>query len=479
MIADIDDIKDKRIFMVGIRGTGMSSLAYYFSVKGAHVTGSDSAEPFYTDEILQRAAIEVIESPNATALPKKCDLVIHSAAYSQKEHPQLRAASRRTIPLYSYPEAVGELSRHYYSVGIAGVHGKTTISGMCATIMRCRKLVGTALIGGAIQSLDGMPLLVQGDAFLLAETCEYRRHFHSYHPSMVLLSNIEMDHTDYFSTIEDIQDAFTQYALRLAPQGIVVYCADDPCVRDVVENILLNRADIRAVPYGHDAHGDYRIVHAAYAPRTTQFSLAKWKRRYFRLVIPGHHSVLNAAAAIAVCDQLPGTPPHENSRDRYSATRQAIKNYSGARRRSEIVGEYGGITIMDDYAHHPTAIQQTLRGLREFYTPNRIVVDFMPHTYSRTEALLDEFAVSFVDADIVYINDIYASAREKRKSTIKGSALKTAVARHHADVRYYPRFVDALPDCLQTLKKGDLFVTMGAGNNWILGVRLLAQLQET
>ncbi len=478
MINNLHDIQSKNIFMVGIKGTGMAALAHYFTTLGAQVGGSDSHEAFYTDSILQALGIHPIESPAAQALPNICDMVIYSAAYSPTSHPQLVAAAQRGLKLYSYPQIIGHLSTLYYSAAVAGVHGKTTISGLCATIVKQRQLPGTVLIGGAIDTLGGMPLLIQGNSFLVAETCEYRRHFHNFHPSIVLISSIEWDHNDYFTDIEDIKDAFVQFALRISSEGKLIYCADDPYTQEVVNKISSTRSDIELIPYGHSADGDYRIIWEHSAIHSIQFRLKKWSRRTFQLNIPGHHSILNATAAIALFQYLPGARERAARASLVSAIQKAIKSYRGASRRCEVIGHSRGVTIIDDYAHHPTAIQKTLVGIREFYKPQRIVVDFMPHTYSRTAALLNEFAVSFKAADIVYINDIYASAREAGGHDIDGKDLWQAVSQHHQDARYYPKYIDVLDDCVYTLSRGDIFVTLGAGNNWKLGVSLLKKLRQ-
>ena len=478
MISSLRDIQSKHIFMVGIKGTGMAALAHYFTTLGAQVSGSDSHESFYTDTILQALGIHPIESRAAKVLPKKCDMLIYSAAYSPARHPQLVAAAKRGLKLYSYPQIIGHLSTLYYSAAVAGVHGKTTISGLCATIVKQTQAPGTVLIGGAIHTLGGMPLLMQGNSFLVAETCEYRRHFHNFHPSIAVISSIEWDHNDYFTDIEDIKDAFAQFALRISPEGKLIYCADDLGAKEIAEKIPFIRSDIQLIPYGHSANGDYRIIWESSATHNIRFRLQKWNRHTFQLNIPGHHSVLNAAAAIALYEHLPVVHKIVDRARLLSALQKAIKNYRGASRRCEVIGHCRGITIIDDYAHHPTAIQKTLDGLREFYKPQRIVVDFMPHTYSRTAALLNEFAVSFKAADIVYINDIYASAREGRHHNIHGKDLWRAVSQHHQDVRYYPKYIDVLNDCVYTLDKGDIFVTLGAGNNWKLGESLLEKLTQ-
>lgn len=460
-----------RVHLVGIKGTGMSALAEVLSSRGALVTGSDTAEIFYTDAVLRKLSIPFTEGFGAANLPEDAQLVIHSAAYSREENPELAAAASRDIPILSYPEALGALSFGADSSGISGVHGKSTTTALCGLILKAWCFPATVLVGAEVPDFGGRSTLVQGARYFVAETCEYRRHFLNFRPARIVMTSIEPDHLDYFRDLDDVLDAFVSYGLRLVEGGTLIYCADDPGASTAAARISERRPDVRLVPYGRSAAGDWRVVAEEEGSGEVGFSLAGCTTR-FALHVPGAHTVLNAVAALAVCSILwvreKGTAPVD-----FGSAAEALAGFRGSRRRSEVVGEAGAVLFLDDYAHHPTAIRRTLEGMRRFYPGRRLVVDFMSHTYSRTRALLAEFGASFAAADVVILHRIYASAREKNDSGVSGRDLLEQARRHHPNVHYFEEPMDALPFLLSELRHGDIMVTMGAGDNWKLGRELL------
>lgn len=473
---------ETEIYMVGIKGTGMAALAEILVAGGARVTGSDVAEKFYTDGLLHSLGLRYAEGFAASNLPDKIDLVIYSAAYDPAIHVELVAAAGRGLPLITYPEALGELSGYMPSVGIAGVHGKTTTAALCATIVQAAGLPGTVLAGSALSGAGGRATLVQGRSFFIAETCEYRRNFLNFRPFAIVVTSIEADHLDYFTDRADIFAAFEEYALSLPHGGELIYCADDEGARELADSIARERPDIRRTAYGERADGEGRIVYLPAPTGEIRFSVG---RRPFTLRIPGKHNALNAAAALIATDRVrqiarPGVGQAEFA----ALARGAVSEFPGTRRRSEIVGESGGVLILDDYAHHPTAIAATLAGYREFYPGRRIILDFMSHTYSRTKALLDEFGKALAAADVLILHEIYASAREENPGDVDGEQLAEAARRHiagdrhRASIHFHRKVMDALPLAEQIVQTGDLFVTMGAGNNWELGRALLSRLEQ-
>ncbi len=471
------------IYMVGIKGTGMAALAEILVAGGARVTGSDTAEKFFTDDLLQSLGLRYAEGFAASNLPDEIDLVIYSAAYDPANHEELVAATARGLPLITYAEALGELSGSMPSVGIAGVHGKTTTAALCAAIVRAAGLPGIVLAGSTLSDLGGRATLIQGRSFFIAETCEYRRNFLSFRPSVIVVTSIEADHLDYFRDRADIISAFEEYARSLPPRGELIYCADDDGACELAESISRERPDIRTTAYGENADGEGRVVYLPASPGEIHFSVG---RRPFTLRIPGKHNALNAAAALIATNRArqmarPNTGEGEaDAGARLAAVaRDALSEFSGTRRRSEIVGEAGGVLILDDYAHHPTAIAATLAGYREFYPGRRLILDFMSHTYSRTKALLDEFGKALAAADILILHEIYASAREENPGDVDGEQLVEAAGRHGAaSVHFVKQVAEALPLAERIVQPGDLFVTMGAGNNWELGRALLSKLEE-
>jgi UDP-N-acetylmuramate--alanine ligase len=477
-----EGLRGGTVHMVGVKGTGMSALAEILCGLGLDLSGSDVAETFYTDEVLSRLPLRLKTGFSEGNLEPGTKLVIHSAAYSPATNPDLQAAAKRGLPMMLYSEALGALSADFDSSGISGVHGKTTTTALTGTLLKALGLEATVLAGSAVGSFGGKSTLVMGKRFFVAETCEYKKHFLSFHPRRIVLTSVESDHQDFFPTYEDILAAFVEYGLRLSPGGELIYCADDAGAVEAMSAIKTARPDIVLRPYGFTADGDFRIVSYRSGQGRTSFGL-RGLEGLFELRVPGRHIALDAAAAIALsvsllnaaASRIPGSPPASAE---ISALKAGCLDFSGSKRRAEIVGESGGVLVMDDYAHHPTAIARTLEGLREFYQGRRIIVDFMSHTYSRTKALLEEFAASFAAADIVIINKIYASARENFDGSVDGRLLHSRVALRHPRSFYAEEVMDGLPLALGIIKPGDVFITMGAGDNWRLGRALLNELEK-
>jgi len=463
--------------MVGIKGTGMAALAELLLQLGAKVEGSDTTEKFYTDEILLSLGIPYSEGFNEQNLIPRAKLVIHSAAYNPDENPELKEALSRGIPIISYPEALGHLSKLFDSSGISGVHGKTTTAAFAATICTKLDLPASVLVGSAVTGLKNRCTTVRGDKYFIAETCEYRRHFLFFKPKRIIITNVEYDHPDYFTGFENTLDTFTSYAETLPKGGEIIYCEDDRGASLVAERITEQRPDIGLIPYGEKAGGEYRVREISVEPGRTRFSLDGFKGE-FSLRIPGKHTAFNAVAAMALVCSLLKKEKGEITENDLQAILAGIDEFRGSKRRSEIIGEAGGVLFMDDYAHHPTAIRKTIEGLKEFYPHKRIVVDFMSHTYSRTCTLLEDFGKSLQSADEVILHKIYASAREQNRKSISGWDLYTATRKYMVNVSYYHEVMDALDYCLESLNSPDLFITMGAGDNWRLGYELHHRMLE-
>jgi len=492
-------LKDLRIHLVGAKGTGMTALAELLAAAGARLTGSDVPDEFYTDRILASIGVPVSPGFDASRV-EGTELVVHSAAYQRDANPELVAAIAAGIPVMNYPEALGELSKRFDSSGISGVHGKTTTTAMAGSVAAALRLPATVLAGSAVSSFGGKCTLRLGDRFFIAETCEYRRHFLSFRPRRIVLTSVEHDHQDYFPTYADILSAFVEYARLLPPGGELIYCADDAGAVEAAAAIRAERPDLALVPYGERAEGPYRLVSYEAGEGRALFRLAGFDRS-FELRVPGRHLALDATAALALAFSLrraardqaaPGTsavagavrqgaaPDAPDAADADAAA-DALAAFSGSKRRSEILGEAKGILFMDDYGHHPTAVRETIRGVRDFWTSRRLVVDFMPHLYSRTKALFNEFAACLDEADAVVMHDIYASAREVPDGSVSGEALFEETRKRRASLGagptwYFERPMDAAQALERELRPGDLFLTMGAGDNWKLGEALLGRL---
>ncbi|MDR2150297.1 MAG: UDP-N-acetylmuramate--L-alanine ligase [Spirochaetaceae bacterium] len=458
----------QRVYCIGIKGTGLCALAELLHSRGLEVSGSDCAAVFYTDAILQSLNIPYFESFAPEHIPAKTDLVIHSAAYCTETNPEMQEAQRRGIPLLKYPDALGEYSAAFESCGIAGVHGKTTTTALAGTILAAAALPVQVLAGSAVGSFGGRSTLNRGNTYFVAETCEYRRHFLSFHPAHIVLTSVESDHQDYFPTFESIRAAFVDYGRLLPVGGELIYCADDRGASEVARILSAENRGITFKPYGISAAGDFRITGCRAAAGKLIVDLAGFPVP-FALPVPGRHTALNLAGALALADSLIKKEYGLWSEDQYSRVRQALGAFTGSKRRSEILGEKNKVLFMDDYAHHPTAIRTTLAGLKDFYPQRRLVVSFMSHTYTRTAALLDEFACAFADAEIVILHKIYASAREEYTGTLSDRMLFEKMQERGGAVYYVAEPVDAVPLVRSLLQEGDLFITLGAGDNWQLG----------
>ncbi len=479
--------KNKKFFFVGIKGTGMTALAEVISTLGAIVTGSDVEDIFYTDEVLERRGINWVIGFDAELLPEDTDIVVYSAAYSFDTTPQLKKAKELNMEMYSYPEMLGKLSEGYNSSGIAGTHGKTTTTAISGTLVKYLNIPSIVIAGSEVPTFGYSSSLIMGERFLVAETCEYRRHFLSFYPERIVLTTVEEDHLDYYRDLEDIYDAFVTYGRRLPFGGEVIYNSDDSGVETVVSVLKERRDDLSFVPVGTKANGFFRVTDIESLSGRTLFKiegLKKYAKRPLELRVPGIHNVGNAAEAVALILSLLRESGMDFSsidegmrKEVVSSIREALVNFRGSRRRSEIIGEACGVLFMDDYGHHPTEIAKTLNGLSLFYPDRRIVVDFMSHTYSRTRALLKEFGRAFSDADMVILHKIYSSARETA-GDISGKTLFEEVKRYHSNVKYFCEPMDAFDFLVRELKYGDLFVTMGAGDNWRLGKKLYEYFSE-
>jgi UDP-N-acetylmuramate--alanine ligase len=477
-IAEPNDIKGRHFYFIGIKGTGMTALAELYISQGAIVTGSDVNEPFYTDRILSELPINVFKgfSRENVRNTEKIDFAVRSSAWGN-DNVEVQAIKERAILLVNYTEALGALSALYKSTGITGVHGKTTTTGLAGTLLKGLNMPASVLVGSGVSSFGGRSTWHGGDTYFVAETCEYERHFLDFHPCRIVLTSVEPDHLDYFTGYLDILSAFMEYIDLLPEGGELIYCADDPGAVEAAQRSSLDRPDLVLTPYGESADGPYKITSSRQGEGENGFTLAGWDREFI-LSLPGKHLQLNGTAALAVTISLMKEEGRVIDESILDSLVGGLFDFKGSKRRNELVGEVRDIIIIDDYGHHPTAIDMTLNGLREFYPGRRIVVDFMSHTYSRTAALLNKFAASFSSADSVILHKIYASARESYDGSVTGKTLFEETKKHHKEVYYFEEHSDSLPFIKDYLRPGDLFVTMGAGDNWLLGRDLLTELKD-
>lgn len=506
------DLTGVHIHFVGIKGTGMAALVEILFHNGAIITGSDVEERFYTDEVLEKLGLKALPFSEKNITPE-VQYVVYSSAYKLDKNPDLIEATRRGLPCLLYTEALGSYSSLAYSCGVCGVHGKTSTTGLVGTILKEIDLPTQVLAGSVIKSFGDTCTMTnlpeenpykthcgQDIRVFVAETCEYQRHFMSFCPQKIILTSVEPDHQDYYPTYEDIRDAFVDYICKLPENGDLIYCADDP---GAVETALIaynKRPDINMIPYGQNASGDFKLTFGNVADEKNNFSVGIFGDEKVYLKVPGRHEVMDATAAVAlVCQILRYFGKHPVEYKEQIA--RGLENFAGGKRRSEIVDHFtaagNDVLVIDDYGHHPTAVKTTLDGFRDFYKGRKIIVDFMSHTYSRTQALLKEFAASLDSADVIILNKIYSSARENAADfNITGRTLFEEAAKHLGTIEsksedkitfsdghvlaYYEDALDATAFVKSEIEKplspeypdGYLVVTMGAGDNWKLGKAL-------
>jgi UDP-N-acetylmuramate--alanine ligase len=468
-------LKTPKVYFIGIKGTGMSALAELFHKSGHDISGSDTGDVFYTDAILRELGIPYYESFSPDHVPPDAALVVYSAAYSRENNSEIAEAEKRGLPVLKYTDALGAYSALFDSSGIAGVHGKTTTAAIAGTLMRAAGLPAQILAGSAVKGFGGRSTLSLGNKYFVAETCEYRRHFLAFHPKRIVLTSVESDHQDYYPNYESILSAFVEYAKLLPPGGELIYCADDPGAAEVAQSA--NKGRVKLIPYGLNAGGDFKIVSLQTEEERTLMRLAGFPGE-LRLRVPGRHVALDAAAALALTDSLVKAEFGGWTNEKQESARLALEEFRGSRRRQELLGEAAGTLFMDDYGHHPTAIKTTLAGLREFYPRRRIVLSFMSHTYTRTAALLDEFAESLGGADLVALHKIYGSARESYRGGVSGKTLFEKTTALRDGVYYVEEPMEAFGLFTTMLRPGDLFLTMGAGDNWKLGAALYRHYRD-
>ncbi len=390
-------------------------------------------------------------------------VVISSAV--KKDNPEVVAARQRKIPVIPRAEMLAELMRLKYAVAVAGSHGKTTTTSMVATVLSAAGLDPTAVVGGKVNVLDSNAKLGKSE-LMVVEADESDGSFLKLHPSIAVVTNIDPEHMDHYGTLDALQTAFVEFCNRVPFYGLNVLCLDHPNVQ-----ALLPRLEKRVVTYGSSHMADYRLEGITLEGFTTRFTAFRRDEPLgeFRVRMVGAHNALNALAVIAVAEEM------EIPLD---IVRGALAEFGGVQRRFTVRGEAHGVTVVDDYGHHPTEVLATLAGARRAFG-RRVVVAFQPHRYTRTHDLMKEFTTSFNDADVLFVTSVYA-AGEERIPGATGEALAEAIRAHgHRDVTYVDKRVDLAAAVAPRLREGDIVLTLGAGDITQVGPDLLALLGKT
>lgn len=430
--------KIKKIHFIGIGGIGVSALARMMLGRGAKVSGSDMAESRITKELSELGA-EIYIGHDGKNLPEEADLVVYTIAV-KAENPELKKAGELGIPAVSYPEFLGIMSEDYYTIAISGTHGKTTTTAIISDVLWNEGINPTVVVGSLLK--NGGTNFIKGDApthvlgkdypngVFVVEACEYQRSFLNLNPQILIITNIDNDHLDFYRDLDDIISAFGELAQKVPRDGFIIANTKNNAVSRALKEVKAQIVD--------------------YSPQDVS---------RLNLKVSGGHNRENAKAVMALVSALRSDP---------AKAEEALENFEGTWRRFEYKGKTAeGVLVYDDYAHHPTEIKATLSGAREKFPGKRIVAVFQPHLYSRTKLLLEDFAQAFGDADLVVLAPIYA-AREKFDPEIDSEILAEKIG-----ARALPDFESIENFLKKELKDGDILITMGAGDVYKVGEELL------
>lgn len=452
--------KPIHIHFIGIGGISMSGLAEILLEEGFTVSGSDSKESPLTKKLESEGAI-IHYGQCAENISDGIDCVVYTAAIN-KANPELMEAVARKIPMLTRAELLGQLMKNYKTpIAVSGTHGKTTTTSMISHILLAADLDPTISVGGILKAIGGNIRVGKSETFI-TEACEYTNSFLHFYPKISVILNIEEDHLDFFKDLEDIRHSFHQFAALLPSDGTLIINGDIDNYQEIYDGL-----DCNVITYGSSDMLDYSASNITYDEKgLVAFDLIKNGKvvDHIQLSVTGDHNVSNALASIATAELL--QIPMET-------IKKGILSFSGTDRRFEYKGTFNGVTVVDDYAHHPTEIAATLTAARN-YPHGRIICVFQPHTYTRTKAFWNQFSDALTLADVVVLADVYA-ARETDTLGIHCEDLADDIRRKGTESYYFPSF-DAIENfLLETCTDNDLILTMGAGDIYQVGEHLLGR----
>lgn len=455
----IDFKKPMHVHFIGIGGISMSGLAEILLEENFQISGSDMKASAMTDKLASLGA-SIMIGQKASNITDDIDLVVYTAAI-HPDNPEFCAVKEHGIPMLTRAQLLGQMMDNYKNpIAVSGTHGKTTTTSMLTHVLLAAKKDPTISVGGILDAIGGNIRVGKSD-ILVTEACEYTNSYHSFNPVISIILNVEEDHLDFFSGIEEIRESFRTFARKLPKHGLLVVNGDMDCTdfiqegvaADIVtfgitgKNLTYSAANIS---YDEQGNGSYDLVENG---QITD---------HINLHVNGIHNIMNSLSVIAVARRL-----GIDSED----IKKGLLSFTGTKRRFEYKGERNGFTIIDDYAHHPTEIAATLNAAKK-YPHNEIWTVFQPHTYTRTMAFLDEFAEALSISDHVIVTDIYA-AREKDLGQVHAKDIVERMKKYDVDVTYISSFDDIEKFILKNLKNNDLLITMGAGNVVDIGENLL------
>ncbi|OEU48579.1 MAG: UDP-N-acetylmuramate--L-alanine ligase [Desulfobacterales bacterium S3730MH5] len=452
--------KSYHIHFVGIGGIGMSGIAELLLNLEYKVSGSDVRSTDITRRLAQLGG--TIFQGHSPEHIQGADVVVFSSAVGA-DNPEVVAAREAIVPVIPRAEMLAELMRLKYSIAVAGAHGKTTTTGMIASVLEHGGLDPTVVIGGKLNSLGTNARLGRGD-FIVAEADESDGSFLKLIPTICVVTNIDAEHLDFYGDLEKIKQVFLDFINKVSFYGMAVLCLDNDGIQELIPKI-----EKRFITYGMTSQADYQARDVTFDGLKSRYRITYRGKALgaVDLNLPGIHNVYNSMASVAIGMEL-GIP--------FDTIRDALPRIKGVERRLQVKGTAGGITVVDDYGHHPTEIRLTLQAVRQCWQDRRIVVVFQPHRYSRTVALFDDFTRAFYQADCVVVLPIYP-AGEAPIENVDGQRLCEGIRRHGHKNVVFNEGQDEAVSCLKTtLKHGEILLTLGAGDVWQVGEKLLESL---
>ena len=429
---NIDLSKVKKAHFTGIGGIGVSAIARMMLAEGKIVSGSDVSDSAIIDE-LRKLGAKIFLGHNADNVAEDVDLLVYTPALTA-DNPELKKAVELGISTLSYPEMLGLISKNKYTIAVSGAHGKTTTTAMIAKILIDAGLDPTVIVGSLLKD-QGSNFVAGKSEYFVVEACEYKKSFLNLSPKIIVITNIDNDHLDYYGNLENIKKAFGEFAAKLPEDGYLICNSSDENLKEIIGKVKCEIIDYTKV------------------------------NNNFNLKIPGEHNIKNAQVAMAATEILGvDSKKAENS----------LESFEGTWRRFEFKGETkNGVLVYDDYGHHPTEIKATIKGAREFFRDKKIWCVFQPHLYSRTKLLLNDFGKSFGDADEIILADIYA-AREPKDEGINSKMLAEEITKNGGKARYMKSFDKITGFLAENARKGDVvIITIGAGDVFKIGENLL------
>jgi len=471
--------ENKKIYMIGIKGVGMTMLAEYLHQDGYDVSGSDTEEKFMTDKILDKNKIKYYEGFDEKNIPKDVSLIVYSSSYTKKTNPELKKALEGKIKVLNYAEALAQVFNRKYGISVVGSHGKTTTTAFLAYILEKSGLSPSAMVGAHVPQFKGASLYGKSN-YLIIEADEYQNKLQYFLPQAVLLNNIDYDHPDFFPNREAYLQVFLDYIKKIPKKGFLIANFDDSLIKKyapvntkarLITYAIDEPADYLA--YDISEYGDGKNYHQIFKVKLgssffedEEEDLKEQDLGEFKIKLFGRHNIYNALAVIAGALEL-GVD--------LVLIRKYLSEFEGTARRMEFMGEFKGALIMDDYAHHPSEIKTTLKGIKKAYPQKNLIVVFHPHTFTRTKALFDDFVKSFKEVDELIVLDIYGSAREKQGG-VHSKDLAQAIKEGDfspKEVNYISSLQFAEEYLRKNISRGDLVLLLGAGDVFRIGENLV------